>query len=78
MIIRDLNGELIKISKYECANDLIYYEKIMKIKKEFTKVSIHGSIKNVHKTTDFFSPKTVNKKQSSSLQSICDFINIEI
>jgi len=77
MIIRNINGELIKVSKYNYANDMIYYEKIMNIKKEFTK---EGNFENnkYSKTTQFFSPKKVDKKQSVSVQSICKFINIDV
>ena len=37
MLIRNLDGKLIKINKYDFSSDIIYYGKIMKIKKEFTK-----------------------------------------
>ena len=78
MIIRNINGELIKINKYDYANDMIYYEKIMNIKKEFSKdCEFENNISN--NTSQFFSPKkVVDKKQSLSLQSICKFINIEV
>jgi hypothetical protein len=75
MIIRNANGDLIKINKYDYANDMIYYEKIMNIKKEFTKEDQYKN--NVNKASDFFSQKKINKKTSRSLQSICDFINIK-
>lgn len=79
MIIRNINGDLIKVNKYDYANDMIYYEKIMNIKKEFTKEGEFKSknSKNSNKTNDFFSQKKINKKVSSSLQSICDFVNIK-
>jgi hypothetical protein len=77
MIIRNINGELIKVNKYDYANDMIYYEKIMNIKKEFTKDCELETNKS-NKTTQFFSPKKVDKKQSLSLQSICKFVNIQI
>jgi hypothetical protein len=70
MIIRNVNGDLIRISKYNYANDMIFYEKIMNIKKDFTKES-----KNSNNNNPFFSKKKCSKK-SSSLQSICDFVNI--
>ena len=78
MIIRNINGELIKVNKYDYANDMIYYEKIMNIKKEFSKdCEFENNISN--NTSQFFSPKkVVDKKQSLSLQSICKFINIEV
>jgi hypothetical protein len=79
MIIRNVNGDLIKINKYDYPNDMIYYEKIMNIKKEFTKECEFKSknSKNTNKTSDFFSQKKINKKVSCSLQSICDFVNIK-
>jgi hypothetical protein len=77
MIIRNINGELIKMNKYDYANDMIYYEKIMNIKKDFTKE--YGFENNTtSKAMNYFSPKKVNKKQSFSLQNICKFINIEM
>jgi hypothetical protein len=77
MIIRNINGEIIKVNKYDYANDMIFYEKIMNIKKEFTKeCSFENNIS--YKTNKFFSPKKVDKKHSVSLQNICKFINIEI
>jgi hypothetical protein len=78
MLIRDINGKLIMMNKYDYANDMIYYEKIMNIKKEFSKdCEFENNISN--NTSQFFSPKkVVDKKQSLSLQSICKFINIEV
>ena len=38
MLFRTVSGELIEINKYDFINDKIYYEKIMKIKNEFTKL----------------------------------------
>ena len=75
MIIRNANGDLIKINKYDYANDMIYYEKIMNIKKEFTKEDQYKN--NVNKASDFFSQKKINTKTPRSFQSICDFINIK-
>ena len=77
MIIRTSNGELLKINKYDYPNDMIYYEKIMNMKKKVTKE--HENRKNeVTKTSAFFSPKKVDKNMSSSMQSICDFVNIKM
>jgi len=78
MLIRDINGKLIMMNKYDYANDMIYYEKIMNIKNEFSKdCEFENNISN--NTSQFFSPKkVVDKKQSLSLQSICKFINIEV
>jgi hypothetical protein len=77
MIIRTSNGELLKINKYDYPNDMIYYEKIMNMKKEVTKE--HENRKNeITKTSTFFLPKKVDKNMSSSMQSICDFVNIDM
>ena len=73
MIIRNKNGELLKINKYDYPNDMIYYEKIMNIKKEFTK---DDKCENKH--INFFSHKKIDKRISSSLQSIIDFINVKL
>jgi hypothetical protein len=37
MLFRDINGKLIEINRYEFKNDKLYYQKIMEIKKQFTK-----------------------------------------
>ena len=37
MLFRDINGNLIKLNKYDFKNDTLYYQKIMEIKKQFTK-----------------------------------------
>ena len=77
MIIRNANGELLKINKYDYPNDMIYYEKIMNMKKEVTKED--QTRKNeITKTSTFFLPKKVDKNISSSMQSICDFVNIKL
>lgn len=78
MIVRNVNGELIKINKYDYANDMIYYEKIKNIKKEFTKERLCCEEDTFQKANTFFLPKKVNKKQSSSLHTISNFINIQI
>jgi hypothetical protein len=78
MIIRNKNGDLVKINRYDYTNDLIYYEKIMNIKKEFTKERECDNINNLNKPSNFFIPKKVNKPRSSSLMSICNFVNIEL
>ena len=74
MIIRNINGEIIKINKYDYANDKIYYEKIMDIKKEFTKE--HFSVNSTNKTATFFSLKDNKRRTSSTMENICDFINV--
>jgi hypothetical protein len=77
MLIRNINGELIKINKYDYANDMIYYGKIMNIKKEFTKECDYEK-NTLYKTTNFFLSKNVFKKPSSSLHNISKFINVSI
>jgi hypothetical protein len=68
MIIRNSNGELIQINKYDFPTDTIYYEKIMHIKKEFTKSNITNiSNTNPNKTNNF----------SKSKDIIFNFINIK-
>lgn len=70
MITRNINGKLIKISKYDYANDMIYYEKLMNIKKEFTKESQIGN------NSVFPYQKKDVKIPSASLHNILDFIKI--
>jgi hypothetical protein len=77
MIMRNINGELIKINKYDYANDMIYYEKIMNIKKEFTKGRVCEEVV-VQKANTFFAPKKTDKKRSSSLHTISNFINVQL
>jgi len=78
MIVRNVNGELIKMNKYDYANDMIYYEKIMNIKKEFTKERLCCEEDTFQKASTFFSPKKVDKKRSSSLHTISKFINVQL
>lgn len=37
MLFRDINGNLIELNRYDFKNDKIYYQKVMEIKKQFTK-----------------------------------------
>lgn len=37
MLFRDVNGNLIELNRYDFKNDKAYYQKIMEIKKQFTK-----------------------------------------
>jgi len=76
MIVRNVNGELIKMNKYDYANDMIYYEKIKNIKKEFTKERLCEE-DTFQKATSYFLPKKVDKKHSSSLHTIINFINLQ-
>jgi hypothetical protein len=69
MIIRNINGELIQINKYDFSCDTIYFEKIMNIKKEFTKSN----------QTNIYVPIKNNKKTySNSNDIISQFITIKI
>jgi len=61
MFIRNINGKLIKINKYEFPSDIIYYGKIMKIKKDFTK-----PVENENE----------NKVNSKTTDLICKFIKL--
>ena len=44
MLFRNINGELIEINKYDFKNDKLYYQEIIKIKKEFTKSNKSNNI----------------------------------
>jgi len=47
MLFRTNKGELIEIKKYDFANDKLYYEKIMEIKRKLFKTEkIHNSNNN--------------------------------
>jgi hypothetical protein len=37
MLFRDNNGNLIELNRYDFKNDKLYYQKILEIKKQFTK-----------------------------------------
>ena len=37
MLFRDINGNLIELNRYDFKNDKLYYQKIMEIKRQFTK-----------------------------------------
>ena len=39
MLFRDVNGNLIELNRYDFKNDKLYYQKIMEIKKQFTKLN---------------------------------------
>ena len=81
MIFRNSKGELIEINKYDYMNDMIYYEKIMKLQEEFTKCSTND--KNINKSNtknliikDLFHENTNNSFGSQQIGKICKFINI--
>ena len=39
MLFRDINGNLIELNRYDFKNDKLYYQKIIEIKKQFTKLN---------------------------------------
>ena len=50
MLFRTYRGELVEIKKYDFANDKLYYEKIMELKRKLSKSEkIHGSNNNTLK-----------------------------
>lgn len=62
MLIRNINGDLIHINRYNYPSDTVYYEKIMNIKKDFTKSNVNS----------------MNKKYSKTKDIISEFINVKI
>ena len=46
MIIRTIEGDLIKIDKYSFKNDKLYFNKIMSLKEPFTKLKKTFNYKN--------------------------------
>lgn len=67
MLIRNMNGELIQINKYDFSCDTIYFEKIMNIQKEFTKSNQNNA-----------NSKNNQKSYSKTNDTISEFINIKI
>jgi len=67
MLIRNMNGELIQINKYDFSCDAIYFEKIMNIQKEFTKSNQNNA-----------NSKNNQKTYSKTNDTISEFINIKI
>ena len=45
MIFRNNNGELVELNKYDFKNDLLFYKKIMEMKRSFTKLNKPDEIK---------------------------------
>jgi hypothetical protein len=45
MIFRNNNGELVELNKYDFKNDLLFYKKIMEMKRSFTKLNKPNEIK---------------------------------
>ena len=39
MLFRDVSGNLIELNRYDFKNDKLYYQKIIEIKKQFTKLN---------------------------------------
>jgi len=82
MIFRNSNGDLIEINKYDYSNDQIYYEKVMKLQKEFTKYNHHDRNNTKNKTKNLvikniFHDNTNNNSSSNQVNKICKFINIQ-
>ena len=48
MLFRSINGELIEINKYDFKNDKLYYQKIIEIKKHFTKINNNNNFELNH------------------------------
>ncbi len=44
MLFRDINGNLVELNKYDFKNDKAYYQKIIDIKKHFTKLTKNNNI----------------------------------
>ena len=80
MIFRNISGELVKINKYDYNNDLIFYEKIMNIQKEFTKYKNNTTTQV--KSKELFFKKTEKecsfKNNSKQLNNISEFINVKL
>lgn len=83
MIFRNKSGKLIEINKYEYSNDMIYYEKMMNLQKEFTKCireeeNINKSYsKNLIIKGLFYDNKKIPFSQPQKFSKICKFINID-
>ena len=39
MLFRDSNGNLVELNRYDFKNDKLYYQKIMELKGQFTKLT---------------------------------------
>ena len=46
MLVRDSNGILIELNRYDFKNDKLYYQKIMEIKQLFTKSNKNQNYSN--------------------------------
>lgn len=82
MIFRNINGEVVKINKYDYSNDMIFYEKIMNLQKEFSKYKNNTTIEV--KPKPFFLKKILTeadvrfKNNSKQLNKISEFINVKL
>jgi len=45
MVFRLKNGSLIFLSKYDCKNDKVFYQKVLEIQKSFTKLESESESK---------------------------------
>jgi hypothetical protein len=53
MIFRNNNGELVDLNKYDFKNDLVFYKKIMEMKRSFTKLNKPDEIKKTSKKINY-------------------------
>jgi len=51
MIFRNVDGELIEISRFDFTNDKLFYQKIMNVKQSFSKLIEINKNKNDKNTT---------------------------
>jgi len=61
MIFRNVDGELIEISRFDFTNDKLFYQKIMNVKQSFSKLIEINKNKNDKNTTINYSNYTIKK-----------------
>jgi len=49
-----MDGKLVEINKYDFSNDVIYYEKIMNIKKVFVAKKVSAKVSNTNSVISKF------------------------
>lgn len=80
MIFRNSNGKLVEINKYDYSDDMIYYEKIMSIYKEYSKHPKNNSKKDSKEAVlknIFNNNSDVPTRNSENINKICKFINVD-
>ena len=78
MIFRNSNGQLVEINKYDYSNDMIYYEKIMNLQKEFTKYNKNSKKDDKKEIVNHLFNNTGNNNSTSEqISKICKFINVD-